>query len=283
MSARLLALTALTMVAFAANSILNRLALADGLIGPGGFAAVRVLSGALVLVGLVAIRQRGLPRPPRPDGVAIAALAAYLLGFSFAYVSLDAGLGALVLFGGVQITMFAGAVAGGDRPAWTKWAGMVCALVGLALLSWPQGPVSAPPAALALMAVAALGWGVYSLLGRRAGDPLAATAWNFTYALPIVVCAALIWPDTVPATGPGLAWAVLSGAVTSGLGYALWYAVLPQVPTTTAALAQLTVPVIALALGAVLLAEALAPGVVLATALILGGIALGLRPARHNR
>ncbi|MBV7408131.1 DMT family transporter [Maritimibacter sp. DP1N21-5] len=272
-------LTALTMVAFAANSLLNRAALAGDLIDPGSFASLRVLAGAVMLVVLLAFRARSVPNVPRPDVPAALALTAYLAGFSFAYVALDAGLGALVLFGGVQVTMFAGGLLGGERPPIARWLGMAVSLAGLALLVRPGQAAGAPLSAFALMAVAAVGWGVYSLIGRQTRDPLASTTWNFVYAAPAVLAIAILAGGT-KVSGPGVALAALSGAVTSGLGYALWYALLPGLGATRAAVAQLSVPVIALVAGVVLLGEAITPLASLASVLILGGIALGLAPAR---
>lgn len=278
---KLFLLTALTMVAFAANSLLNRLALVEGEIGPGGFAALRVASGVLVLLALLALRDRRLPGPMRPAWAAIAGLSAYMLGFSHAYVSMDAGLGALILFGGVQITMFLGALAGGERPPPRRWAGMVLSMAGLAVLTVPSGPVPLPPAALVLMATAAVGWGIYSLIGRGVTDPIAATAWNFAYSLPLVLAALAIWPDAVAPSARGVVLAVLSGGFTSALGYALWYRLLPRLGATLGALSQLSAPVIALGLGALFLGEALSPVSLLAALVILGGIALGLLPLRR--
>lgn len=269
-------LTALTMCAFAANSLLNRAGLAGGGIGPAGFALIRVAAGAGVLGVLLTVRGRALPRPPRPNWGAVVALSTYILGFSFAYVSLDAGLGALILFAGVQITMFAGAVAGGDRFPIRRWLGMGLSLIGLAYLVWPSDSARISGGAIFLMALAAMGWGIYSLIGRRNADPLAATAWNFAYSLPLAAVVALVLMPTEPVGGEGIALALISGGVTSGLGYALWYRLLPGLGATTAALAQLTVPVIALAAAVLLLGEALTLRAVLACALICGGIALGL-------
>ena len=280
---RLFLLTALTMVAFASNSLLNRLALADAAIGPAGFAAIRVAAGAAMLLLLLSVRDRGVPRPPKPRPAAVAGLSAYMLGFSFAYVSLDAGLGALILFAGVQLTMFLGAMIEGERPQARRWAGMALALVGLAVLNWPKNPSAPAPGALALMALAALGWGTYSLIGRRARDPLATTGWNFVYTLPVVLLALGLRSDALPATPNGILLAILSGAVTSALGYALWYALLPQLGATTAALAQLSAPVIALALGALLLGETVNATSLLAAGLILGGIAVGLVGRKRPR
>lgn len=277
---RLFLLTALTMTAFAANSILNRLALADGAIGPASFAALRVASGTVVLLILLALRDRRGPRPQRPKPWAVAGLVAYMLGFSFAYLSLDAGIGALILFGIVQVTMFAGALTEGERPPLPRWLGMALAMAGLALLSWPTGPVTLPPAALALMALAGLGWGIYSLQGRGARDPVASTAWNFTYALPCVLIALALWPDATPLTPSGVALAIASGGITSALGYALWYALLPRLGATRGALTQLSAPAIAMGLGALILSEPITAQAVIAGALILGGIAAGLAVKR---
>ncbi|WP_432449579.1 DMT family transporter [Aliiroseovarius marinus] len=277
---RLIALTTLTMIAFAANSLLNRAGLAGDHIGPAGFALIRVVAGAVTLWGLVALGSRGLPQRPRPDWVAVLALVAYLLGFSFAYLALDAGLGALILFAVVQVTMFAGAVIGGDMPPGRRWVGMAVSLCGLAYLVWPGADARMDPLAIALMIVAAIGWGVYSLVGRRAEAPLEATTWNFIYAAPLVLVAVLpfLRDERMGVVGVGLA--IMSGALTSGLGYALWYRVLPQLAASTGALVQLSVPVIAIFAGVIFLGEDLSLRLVLASALVLGGIAVGLLPRR---
>lgn len=272
---RLFLLVALTMTAFAANSLLNRAALAGEEIGPAAFAAIRLASGALVLALLVLRRGRlQLFRPGRWIGVV--SLAAYMAGFSYAYLSLDAGLGALILFGGVQITMFAGALLSRDSIPPLRWLGAALALSGLAVLLWP-GAVGRPdPIGLALMSLAALGWGVYSLHGRGSREPLADTAANFVLTLPLGLLVVLIWPDGVPISLWGVVLAVVSGAVTSGLGYALWYAVLPALGATRAAVAQLTVPVIASVGGVLLLSEAITLLSALATILVIGGVALSV-------
>lgn len=273
---RLFLLTALTMAAFAANSILNRAALAEGAIGPGAFAMLRLGSGAAMLVLLLTLRDRRLPRPGAPHLGAVAGLAAYMLGFSYAYVALDAGLGALILFGGVQITMFLGALAAQEPLPPRRWAGAGLAFGGLVLLFWPAG-VGAPPAlAAALMAMAAVGWGIYSLIGRGVADPLQATGANFLYALPLALLLAVALPDARGASAIGVLLAVTSGAVTSALGYALWYSLLPRLGVSVAAVAQLSVPVLAMAAGVLLLGEAVTARALLAGALVLGGVALGV-------
>jgi drug/metabolite transporter (DMT)-like permease len=282
---RLASLTALTMLAFAANSILNRMAVSAGLIDPISFAVIRVLSGAAILVVIVLARRRGLPvfAPGRIGGAL--SLSLYLVGFSIAYIHLDAGLGALILFGMVQITMFAGAVATGETVARVRWIGAAVALAGLAWLLWPAGAVRVPVIGAVAMGLAGIGWGLYSLIGRRAGDPLAATAANFVLATPVLVAVPLLVPvplDATPISAPGLALAMLSGAVTSGLGYALWYSVLPRLAASVAGLVQLSVPVIAVLGGAWLLGEVASLRVLGAGAVVLGGIAFGLL-ARDQR
>ena len=278
---RLVLVVALVMVAFAANSVLNRLALtgADPS-GPAAFAAVRLLTGALALVVIVRLGGRGLPLTMRGRWAGTGALALYVLGFSFAYVTLDAGVGALILFGGVQITMFVGALRAGERPAPLRWVGGAVAVAGLAWLLWPSGASAPDLAGAALMAAAALGWGVYSLIGRGATDPMAETAGNFLRAAPLGL---LVWMFMGDALTPaGFVLAMLSGAVTSGLGYALWYTVLPRIESSVAALAQLTVPVIAIAGGVIFLGEAATLRIVLASALVIGGVALGALARRRS-
>lgn len=274
---RLFLLTALVMVAFAANSVLNRLALAQGDIGPAAFAAVRLGAGALVLAALVIARTGRVPILAPGRALSAAALALYMLGFSFAYLWLDAGLGALILFGGVQITMFAGAVLAGERVPARRWAGAWIAFGGLVWLLWPAGAESPDPVGTALMAAAALGWGIYSLAGRRPGDPLAETAANFAVALVAGLAALAVAGDLAGATPAGIAAAALSGGVTSGLGYALWYRVLPRLQASQAAVAQLAVPVIALAGGAAVLGEAPTAKMLMSGAVVLGGIWISLQ------
>ena len=266
---RLVLLTGLAMLAFAANSVLNRMAVGAGRIDPVMFAVLRLGSGAVVLAVLLAMRRRAVWPGWRGRLPGVAGLLVYLFGFSAAYLSLDAGTGALILFGVVQITMFAGAWVGGEGVTARQAFGAVLALVGLAVLLAPQGGALVPQMAMAL---AGVGWGVYSLAGRRQGDALAATAWNFILAVPVATVVLLALPGHW--TGAGVALAVLSGGVTSGVGYALWYAVVPQLGAARAAVAQLTVPLIAAAGGAALLAELPGAGFWLACVLVLGGVAV---------
>ena len=275
----LVLLTVLTMVAFAANSVLNRMALVDGGIDPAVFGAIRLTAGVAMLWALAALggNARILPFG---DVRAAVGLFVYIFGFSFAYLSLDAGLGALILFGMVQITMFGGALWGGERPPAQRWLGAALAFCGLAWLLWPSTDVSVSILHAVFMIVAGIGWGIYSLLGRGATDPLRATAANFALAAPIgIVLALVLSADTLPQTTTrGFALAVVSGAITSGLGYALWYRVLPDLTQSAASVAQLTVPVIAIVGGLIFLAEPLSWSVILPAAVVLGGVAVAVLP-----
>jgi drug/metabolite transporter (DMT)-like permease len=276
--------TILTLLAFAANSLLNRGALQYELIGPGEFAALRVAFGALTLFMLLAWRNKSLPKPKPINFKGVAGLATYMVGFSYAYVNLDAGLGALILFGTVQVVMFVAAAFSGERLSIYRWIGAFIALFGLLVLFWPDKNVSLPLPGLLLMLVAAFGWALYSLEGRKVSDPLLATTWNFIYVLPITLLVLLLTTNvggvggiesSVLITTNGVLLAMVSGAVMSGLGYALWYWVLPQLDVTTGALAQLLVPVFALVLGALFLQELVSLRATVAAALIVGGVAVG--------
>ncbi|WP_018697961.1 DMT family transporter [Amorphus coralli] len=283
---RLFLITALVMTAFAANSVLNRLALADGVIGPGAFAAIRLGSGPLALCLLVLLTRRR-PHWLRPGRILpVVALAAYVGGFSFAYVAMDAGLGALILFGVVQMTMFAGAFQARESIPARKWTGAVLAFAGLVWLLWPAGAGAPPLGAALLMVAAGIGWGAYSLIGRSAADPLSETAVNFALATPLGLALWLLPAGAEIVTAPGVRLAVVSGVVTSGLGYALWYSILPRLSASAAAIAQLTVPPIAMAGGVAVLAEPLTWRFALASVLVLGGVlysSLGRAVPRRTR
>ena len=274
---RLLFLTALTMAAFAANSVLNRWAVGPEHIDAVAFSMIRLLSGAGVLAALTNWQRGRLVWPGLHGRVAGAlGLSAYLLGFSLAYRGLDAGTGALVLFGTVQVTMFAGALIRHEPVPGQRWTGAGLALIGLTLIAAPSGGALLP---LGLMTLAGIGWGIYSLAGRGATDPLAATTWNFLLSVPLVLPLGLAVGVARP-DGVGIALAVVSGAVTSGLGYALWYAILPQLGSARAAVAQLTVPVFAALGGSLLLAEVPGLWFWFASALVLGGVAVASLPYR---
>jgi drug/metabolite transporter (DMT)-like permease len=274
MSARTLLLTAVAMLAFAANSLLCRLALQQASIDPASFGSVRLVSGAVVLAALMRLRA-GPPAAARADWLAAVMLWAYVACFSFAYLSLAAGTGALILFGAVQLTMFGAGLRAGERFTTSAWSGMALAVTGLLYLVSP-GIAAPAPLGAALMTVAGVSWGVYTLRGRGAGDALAATAGNFLRAAPLALALSIAFAGTMHASAGGLALAVASGAVTSGLGYVVWYAALPGLSALRAASVQLSVPPLAAIAGVLLLSEAFSLRLVLASAAILGGVALVL-------
>lgn len=271
---RLFLLTALTMCAFAANSILNRLAVESGASDPAGFAVVRVFAGALVLATLVLLRGGRLPLGNRRRVLGAGSLSLYMIGFSVAYLTLDAGLGALILFGVVQITMFAISSLAGAVPTFRQVAGALIALSGLAYVLWPTEAVQVDLLGAMLMAAAGIGWAIYSLIGRSEPDALSGTAANFVVALPVTALALLVAGGAWQMTASGYVLAALSGGVTSGLGYALWYRVLPQLTPAIAAVVQLSVPVIAIVGGVLLLGESATAQLMIGAALVLAGIAL---------
>lgn len=270
---RLWLVVAAAMLAFAGNSVLCRLALRDGGIDAASFTSLRLVSGALVL--WLIVRLRGGARTGG-DLLSAFALFVYAAGFSFAYVSLSTGTGALLLFGAVQATMIGRGLLSGERLAAMQWCGLALALGGLTALLLPG--VSAPPIAGALMMIAAgVAWGAYSLRGRGAGDATAKTAGNFIRAVPFALVLSLFLLRDAHADAPGIACAVVSGALTSGVGYAIWYTALPHLRAASAATVQLSVPAIAAIAGIILLGEAPTWRLALATLAILGGIALVVR------
>lgn len=273
--ARAFVLTLLAMVAFAANSLLCRMALRTTGIDPGTFTAIRLLAGAVTLVVLVLLQGR------RPTGTWRSALAlfGYAAAFSFAYVRLPAGTGALLLFGAVQVTMHAYGLWSGERLAGMQVAGLVVATAGLVGLLLPG--LAAPPLGSAcLMLAAGIAWGVYSLRGKGGGDPTAATAGNFARSIPLALLLVLVAARPIGLDRAGAGYAIASGAMASGVGYAVWYAVLPSLRATTAATVQLSVPVIAALGAAALLAEPITLRLVVASIAVLGGVALALHRSR---
>lgn len=278
---RTASLTALAMLAFAANSLLCRLALQQASIDAATFGCVRLASGALTLWLLLLLRAAPASAWAG-DWWGAATLWAYVAGFSFAYVTLAAGTGALILFGAVQLTMFAAGLRAGERFSPAKWGGFVLAVAGLVYLVSPG--VSAPaPLGAALMAAAGVAWGLYSLHGRGAGDPLAATAGNFLRATPLSIALMLLTLPTFHASPRGLVLAAVSGALTSGLGYVVWYAALRGLKALQAATVQLAVPPLAALGGVVWLSEPATPRLVVASLAILGGVAVVLFSRGRSR
>lgn len=274
---RLFLLTAVIMVAFAANSVLTRAGVSELGLDAVWFGTIRLMAGAWVLVALALLGKQDVNWRPALDRWAVVGLVLYIYGFSLAYQSLDSGLGALVLFGMVQISMFAGSMMGGERPTALRWIGAAVAFGGLIYVLRPTPDTDISLVHAGLMVVAGLGWGIYSLAGRKARDPLLSSAVNFALASGIGLVLALLLPtEGINGHWGGVALAFVSGAVTSGLGYALWYSVLPKIQASLAAVAQLTVPLIAMAGGMIFLAEPLTMDFVIAAALVLGGVGLSL-------
>jgi drug/metabolite transporter (DMT)-like permease len=268
---QVLVLTALAMLAFAGNSLLCRLALSGTTIDAGTFTSVRIVAGALTLWLIVQLRS-GAPGLAG-NWASAAALFAYAAGFSLAYINLSAATGALLLFGAVQATMIGYGFWNGDRLRGWQIVGFVCAVLGLIALLLPG--LSAPPLhSAALMVGAGIAWGIYSLRGRGAGDPTSATAGNFVRAVPFTAVLSLIMLSQFSIDTAGVSYAIASGALTSGLGYAIWYTALKGLKATSAATVQLSVPVIATIGGALLLGEHVTTRIVVASIAILGGIAL---------
>ncbi|MCK6695407.1 MAG: DMT family transporter [Thermoanaerobaculia bacterium] len=267
----LILLTLLTLVAFAGNSLLCRLALRHSGMDAASFTTIRLVSGAVIL-WLIA---RGRPRDTAGQGSWSAALAlfAYAAAFSFAYLNLTVATGALLLFGAVQGTMIGYGIRKGERLSWLKATGIILAILGLVGLLLP-GLSAPPPGASALMLAAGIAWGIYTLLGRKAGDPVKVTAGNFLRAAPMALALSLLTLPYATLDQAGIGYALASGALASGIGYVLWYTVLPQIKTSTAATLQLSVPVIAAAGGILFLGEPITIRLLLASATVLGGIAL---------
>jgi drug/metabolite transporter (DMT)-like permease len=268
---RLFALTALAMLAFAANPLLCRIALKGTRLDPASFTLVRLASGAITLWLILRWRGGGSARPGSWAGAG--SLFVYAAALSYAYVTLDAGIGTLLLFGAVQVTMISVGLARGERLGRRQVAGLAIALIGLIILLAP-GATAPSWHGAALMVVSGLAWGIYSLLGHRSFAPVAVTAGNFVGAS--VLAAALVgcMAGSVAWDWRGVAYAIASGAVASGIGYAIWYTALPSLRATHAAIVQLSVPVIAALGGVVLLGESLTLRLAASSVGILGGIAL---------
>ncbi|MGE0882013.1 MAG: DMT family transporter [Blastocatellales bacterium] len=279
---RIVIVTTLALVAFAANSILCRLALGANLIDPVLFTAVRLASGAVVL----AIVSGVLPesKPSKNTGgnwLSGIALFVYAIAFSLAYVSLSAGTGALILFGTVQVTMICAALYSGERLRLAQWIGLAVAISGLTYLVLPG--LSAPdPIGALLMCLAGIAWSVYSIRGKGVSAPISMTAGNFLCAAPFALLATAIAHDSVHLKLPGILLALISGVVTSGLGYVIWYKALRNLTTTQASAAQLVVPVFAALGGVAFLSEPMSLRLIIASILILGGVALKTSPGKSQ-
>lgn len=271
-------MTSLAMIAFAGNSLLCRVALKHTSIDAASFTTIRLISGAVML--WLVVRMSSRIHTGRGNWLSESALFVYAAGFSFAYVSLPAATGALLLFGAVQATMIGHGIWAGERLLRLQLVGLVLALGGLVGLLLPG--LSAPPLfGSILMLGAGVAWGVYSLRGKGAGDPTMVTAGNFLRAVPIAAALSVLMYDGASLDGAGFWYAVSSGALASGIGYAIWYTALPALKATNAATVQLSVPVIAALGGIVFLGEPASLRLVLASVAILGGIALVILEKQH--
>ena len=266
--------TALALIAFAANSVLCRLALSRGVIDPASFSAVRLLAGAGTLALLV--RAEGPSRPlVVPSWTSAIMLFLYAVPFSFAYASLSTGTGALLLFGAVQATMILAALRRSERPRAGQWLGLAAAFGGLVYLVLP-GLTAPSPRGAALMLLAGVAWGLYTLRGRGVSDPLGQTASNFGRAVPMILAVTLVAHRGLHIEPGGLLLGFLSGALASGLGYVLWYQALAGLSRVVASIVQLAVPILAAAGGIAFLGEQVTFRLLLASMLVLGGIGLVL-------
>lgn len=269
--ARVVALTSLTMIAFAGNSVLCRIALKDTSIDAASFTTIRLISGAMML--WLIVQMRSGTRSGRGNWSSALALIVYAIAFSYAYVSLSTASGALLLFGAVQATMIGYGIWTGERLRRLQLLGLLLAFGGLVGLFLP-GLTAPPLVGSLLMLSAGVAWGVYSLRGKGAGDPTRVTAGNFMRAVPVTVALSVFTLGSASLDAAGFWYAVASGALASGMGYALWYTVLPALKATHAATVQLSVPVIAAVGGVLFLGEPITLRLTLASTAILGGIAL---------
>jgi drug/metabolite transporter (DMT)-like permease len=271
-------LTTAAMIGFAANSLLCRAALRGDAIDAASFTAIRLASGAAVLVAIITARRSSI----RGEGTWLStlALAGYAIAFSYAYLQIGAAAGALLLFGAVQLTMIAGGLLRGERPTLRQWLGWLVALSGLVVINAPR--LDPPPlGGAALMMLAGVAWGIYSLRGRGITRPLVATASNFARSVPIAaLLVAIAFATRAHASPLGIALAAASGGIASGLGYSLWYAAVPALGATRAAIVQLSVPVITALAAMLILDEPLRMTVALGGAAIVGGVAVALTAKR---
>lgn len=277
--ARVALLAILAMIAFAANSILCRMALKNTVIDAGSFTSIRIISGAAVL--WLIVLARGNATRLMGNWLSALALFVYAAGFSYAYVKLPTAVGALILFGAVQATMIGYGLWTGEKIRGVQATGLCAAFAGLVGLLLP-GLSAPPPFSSALMLAAGVSWGIYSLRAKGSGNPMAATAGNFLRAAPFAIVLSVVMVADTSLDKVGVWYAVISGSLASGAGYAIWYAALPGLKATNAATIQLSVPVIAAMGGVIFLGETITLRLLLSSAGILGGIALVIMPKKQN-
>jgi drug/metabolite transporter (DMT)-like permease len=275
LSTRIFILTFLAMIAFASNSLLCRAALKQTSIDAASFTFLRIFSGAVALWLIMNVRRNSWAICLRVGGNWISALALFLYAaaFSFAYVDVSAGTGALLLFGTVQATMILWGLHKGEHVRAIQMVGLIVAIIGLVVLLFPG--LSAPPLfGSILMLGAGVAWGIYSLRGKREKNPAIVTTGNFIRAVPFAATVSIMFVPRIHLDLAGVIYAIISGAITSGLGYMIWYSALPSLRAASAATVQLSVPVLAATGGILLLGEPLTLRYLLASVAILGGIAL---------
>ena len=279
--------TVCALIAFAANSVICRWALMGGAIDASSFTIIRMVSGAMILIPILCLKKNRTASREKGGWLASAALFAYATTFSFAYIHLETGTGALILFGAVQITMILVSLISGIRLHMAEWAGLALAFSGFVYLILP-GVTAPSPMGFCIMTLSGIAWALYTLLGRNSKDPLMDTAYNFLRALPMVALLALITLKGAHVSFKGVALAMIAGGITSGAGYALWYMALGGLSVTQAAVIQLLVPVIAALGGVLFVFEPITPRLILSATMILGGIftlVLGnhyLNPSDHK-
>ncbi|MBA6232701.1 MULTISPECIES: DMT family transporter [unclassified Colwellia] len=268
-----LASTLFALLAFAANSVLCRLALGENAIDATSFTVIRLLSGIVILILVMQLTSKSNEKKPTTKGSWLAAsmLFIYAIAFSFGYVSLDTGTGALILFGAVQITMIMVNVISGNKLHFTEWTGLVIAFTGFVYLIIPS-LVTPSFVGFILMAISGIAWGLYTLLGRTSTNPLSDTAYNFLRTSPFILILVIFGLDNVHITSIGILFAILSGAIASGIGYFVWYIALRGLSVTQAAVVQLFVPVIAGVGGVIFTNELITHRLIESSALVLGGI-----------
>jgi drug/metabolite transporter (DMT)-like permease len=273
--------TSLAMIAFASNSLLNRLALGQHRIDAISYTTIRLISGAIMLALIGSTQRKNGQHLLGGGWLSAALLFLYAITFSFAYLSLSAGTGALLLFGSVQLTMLIAALRGGERPQILEWIGLVLALGGLIYFVLPGLSAPAPFGSI-LMLMAGIAWGFYSVRGRGSQNPLADSTGNFVYAVPMILLIRLLSVNNIQLSSTGILFATLSGALASGVGYVVWYSALRGLTTTRAAIVQLSVPVLAAWGGVILLSEHISARLLFAGILILSGIGLTVLSRNKN-
>lgn len=279
---KILFYTSFALVAFSLNSIFCRLALGTEAIDAASFTLIRLLSGAAMLVAINTFFGNEATKTKGGNWLSAFFLFSYAFCFSFAYVNLAAGTGALILFGCVQMTMIAAALFKGERPRVLEWLGLIFALGGLIYLVFPN--LSAPsPFHSALMAIAGVSWGFYTIRGKGSSNPLGDTSGNFVRTIPLVILASLPFLVQIHSSPRGILLAILSGAITSGIGYALWYAALKFHTATRAAILQLSVPLLTAFIGVMFLSETISMRLIWTTILIVGGIGLAILSRRYDK